>query len=108
MQGLALLAYALAAGLTLGGLVATAAEIVTGRRLGFSPPFVMRSRLGRSLVLTFAVGPFMLANDALAACREGLISGWALALCTLACFAWAGMAGIVVVELAFIGFSLLA
>lgn len=108
MQSLALLAYALAAGLTLCGLVATAAEIVTGRRFGFRPPFVMRGRLGRSLALILAAGPFMLANEALAACREGSINGRALALCALACAAWAGMAGIVVVELAFVGLSLLA
>lgn len=107
MQTLALLAYALAAGLTVCGLVATAAEIATGRRLGFRPPFVVRERLGRSLALTFAAGPFMFANEALAARRSGLIGGRALALCAAASVAWAAVAGIVVVELALAGSSLL-
>lgn len=107
MQTAALLAYMLAAGLTAGGLVAAAAEIAAGRRLGLRAPFVARERLGRSLALIFAAGPFMFANEALAARRNGLIDWRGLALCLLASVAWAGMAGIVIVELVLAGASLL-
>lgn len=107
MQSLALFAYALAAGLTVCGLVGTVAEIAAGRRLGFRPPFVVRERFGLSLALTFAAGPFMLANEALAAHRAGLIERSVLALCTAGAVVWAMAAGVVIVELALLASALL-
>lgn len=107
MHALALFAYALAAGLTLAGLAGSAIEIAHGRRLDFRPPFVMPGRIGRSLATTVAAGPFMLANEALAAHRAGAIATPALALCALAAALWSTATGIVVVELALLAASLL-
>lgn len=102
MQSIALFAYALAVGLTLCGLAGSAIEIASGRRLGFRAPFVSRDRFGASLAMTLAVGPFMLANEALAAYRVGAIDMLALTLCGVAATAWAMATGVVVVELALV------
>lgn len=107
MQSLALLAYALAVGLTLCGLAGTAIELAAGRRLGFRPPFVTPGRFGASLALTMAAGPFMLANEAIAAYRAGAIDWSALALCAVAAAIWATALGILTVELALLVSGLL-
>ncbi len=100
MQLAAMLAYALAVGLTLSGLAGTAVEIATGRRLGFRPPFVTPERFARSLALTCAAGPFMLANEAIAAYKAGVIEARALAAWALVAMIWSLAAGILAVELA--------
>ncbi len=100
MRSLALMAYAFAVGMTLCGLVGTTFELVAGCRLGFHPPFVRRERFAVSLALTAAAGPFMLANEAIAARRAGAIDGPATALCAVAAGIWAMALGILTVELA--------
>jgi hypothetical protein len=107
MHTLALFAYALAAGLTIAGLAGACFELAFGRRLGFRPPFVTPGRIVRSLAVTIAAGPFMLANEALAAYRAGAIAASALSLCGLAAVVWSAASGMVVVELALLGASLL-
>lgn len=102
MQQAALLAYALAVGLTLSGLAGTAIQLATGRRLGFRPPFVTRARVGLSLALAFAAGPFMLANEAIAAYRTGRIDRPMLALWAAVALVWSTAAGVLVLELAHI------
>jgi hypothetical protein len=99
MQQAALLAYALAVGLTLSGLAGTMIELATGRRLGFRPPFVTRARVGLSLALAFAVGPFMLANEAIAAYRTGEIDRPVLALWAAVALVWSMAAGVLFLEL---------
>ena len=61
------LAFALAAGLTLGGIAALTIEIVVGSPVGFTRPYVDHHRIVRSLALTAIVGPYMLLADALIA-----------------------------------------
>ena len=107
MQLLALVAYALAAGLTLCGLVGTLAEISSGRRLGFRPPFVVKEHFARSLALTVGAGPFMLVNEALAARRAGLINASVLTMWSALSVVWAMAAGVLIVELALIAATLL-
>lgn len=99
MQHAAMLAYALAVGLTLAGLAGTMIEMATGRRLGFRPPFVTRARVGLSLALAFAVGPFMLANEAIATYRTGGIRPVALALWAVVALVWSTAAGVLFLEL---------
>lgn len=100
MQQAALLAYALAVGLAFCGLAGTVIEIATGRRLGLRPPFVTPGRLGRSLALTLAAGPFMLANEAIAAYRTGLFPRSAVMLWAAVALAWSTAVGVLVVEFA--------
>lgn len=100
MHGMAALAYALAVGLTFCGLAGSAIELASGRRLRLGPPFVSRGRPGRSLALTLAAGPFMLANEAIAARRAGLIGRPAFILCAAGAAVWAAATGVAVVELA--------
>ena len=107
MQVLVLLSYALAVGLTLAGVFGSAMEIAAGRRLGFRAPFVVRNRLAASLATTLVAGPAMLANEAIAAWRVGLIDRLALGLCAATALAWATATGIVVIELVLLGDSLL-
>lgn len=94
------LAFALAAGLTLGGIAALTIEIVVGSPVGFTRPYVDHHRIVRSLALTAIVGPYMLLADALIARRESRISAVTLAGCGLTAIVWAGCAGIVLLWLA--------
>lgn len=105
MQHAAMLAYALAVGLTLAGLAGTMIEMATGRRLGFRPPFVTRARVGLSLALAFAVGPFMLANEAIAAYRTGGIRPAALGLWAAVALVWSTAAGVLFLELVILATS---
>mgnify|MGYP001026902260 CR=1 FL=1 len=102
-----MLVYALAAGLTLAGLAGSAIEMAAGRRLCFRPPFVTRRRFGLSLLLTMATGPFMLANEALAARRCGAIDRAPFGLCILVAAIWSIATGILMVELALMASALL-
>jgi hypothetical protein len=100
MHAVALVAYAFAVGTTLCGLAGTTFELFAGRRLGFRPPFVRRERFAVSLALTMAAGPFMLANEAIAARQAGAIDRAAAALCALAAAVWATALGVLAVEFA--------
>lgn len=95
-------AYALAAGLTLAGIVATLVELANGRRIGFRPPFVVADRLARSLALTMAAGPAMIANEAIAARREGVIEWPAFGICLAIAAVWCTATGILLVDLALV------
>lgn len=100
MGPVAMLALALAAGLTIGGLAGAAMEAMTRTRLGFHEPFVSSEFVGLSVLATVATGPFMLTNDALAARRTGAIGvGPLCALLGLALL-WATATGVLAVELA--------
>lgn len=107
MHQVAVFAYALAAGLTFCGLAGAVMELAAGRRLCFGPPFVAMGRFGRSFALMLAAGPFMLVNEAVAACRARRIDRLALGLCAAAAAIWATATGIVVVEVALLGAALL-
>ena len=100
MALVALLALALAAGLTIGGLVGTVMEAMTRTRLGFREPFVSSEFVGLSVLATAATGPFMLTNDALAARRYGAIGFGSFAALLAMALLWATASGILAVELA--------
>ena len=105
---LPLLAYSLAAGLTVSGVAACLLELATGRRLGFRPPFLVRERLLVSLFRAAAAGPYMVGNEALAAFREGVIGPLHLAAWTAIATAWALATGILVIEVALAALSVIS
>lgn len=107
MAAIAQFAYAFAVGLTLAGLAATLLELSAGRRIGFRPPFVSAERFGRSLALTMLAGPLMLANEAIAARRTGLIELRVLGLCVVFAAVWSTATGVLLVELALLAVGLL-
>ncbi|RWA76703.1 MAG: hypothetical protein E5X49_11485 [Mesorhizobium sp.] len=92
--------YAFAVGLTACGLAGSAMELFSGRRLAFAEPYVSPAHIVRSLAATACAGPFMLANEALAARREGRISMLALLSCGCTAVAWALALGIVLITIA--------
>jgi hypothetical protein len=92
--------YAFAVGLTACGLAGSAMELISGRRLAFAEPYVSPTRILRSLAVTACAGPFMLANDALDARREGRISTLALLSCGCTSLAWALALGVVLIAIA--------
>lgn len=94
------LAFALAVGLTIAGFAGSVMEIAAGARLRLAPPFIDRRRIVLSLAASFAAGPFMLVNDALAARRACRIGGPALAVCVVIALGWTLATGIVATELA--------
>lgn len=100
MTHIAMFAYALAVGLTLAGIVATLVELTNGRRIGFRPPFVTADRFALSLALTAVAGPAMIANEAIAAHREGVIAWPALGVCLAIAVTWCMATGILFVDLA--------
>ena len=102
------LCLALLLGLTTGGLAGSILEIVARKSVRFAEPFVSRFHLGRSILTTGLVGPFMLANDALEARRVGSASGLLLAGCLAASLCWAGSLGIVMLNVASLGLTLLS
>lgn len=97
MDSLAVLAFALAAGLTFSGLAGTVIELVCRRRLLLGEPFLSAANLSRSMVLVLLAGPFMTFNEALAAIRERRIGP----------LAFAGIAGLVLLWLAAVGIVVL-
>lgn len=100
MIQIAMFAYALAVGLTLAGIVATLVELTNGRRIGFRPPFITADRFALSLALTVVAGPAMIANEAIAARREGVIEWPVLGICLTIAVAWCTATGILLVDLA--------
>lgn len=95
-------------GLTACGVMGSALELASGARLSFSPPFVSTGRIGRSLLVTAAAGPFMLANEALAARRDRAVSAVQFWSCITVSGLWALAAGIVVLNLALRAVTLLS
>ncbi|MBZ9852165.1 hypothetical protein LB566_00010 [Mesorhizobium sp. CA13] len=95
-----LTAFAFLVGLTACGLVGSAMELVAGRKVAFTEPYVSSAHVLRSLAATACAGPFMLLNDALDARREGRISSVALVSCGCTAVAWMLALGIVLVAIA--------
>ena len=95
-----LVLFAFAVGLTTGGLTGSAMELACGRRLAFVEPYVSPSHIVRSLVATACAGPFMLANDAVDARRQGRITTLALISCGCTAIAWALAQGVVLLAIA--------
>ncbi len=100
MSGLALAAFAFLVGITVSGLLGSAMELATGRRLGFVEPYVSPEKIGLSLLATLAAGPMMLANDALVARHAGRVGMLTLAIAAVIAVLWACATGIVVAEVA--------
>lgn len=100
MNPVALGLFAFAVGLTAGGLAGSTMELVAGRRLAFAEPYVTPAHVLRSLAATACAGPFMLANDALDARRQGRITTLALISCGCTAMAWALALGVVLIAIA--------
>lgn len=100
MSSLALTVFAFVVGLTACGLAGSMMELVSGRKVAFTEPYVSPSHLLRSLLATACAGPFMLVNDALDARRERRISTLALMSCGCTAIAWALALGVVVLAIA--------
>ncbi len=94
------LGFALASGLAAGGIVATAAQMLTGQAPCFEPPFVRPSRIVRSLAVTALLGPYMLFNEALAARQERRIPPAIVVTSAALSLGWALASGVVLVFLA--------
>jgi hypothetical protein len=100
MAPIELVVFAFAVGLTACGLAGSAMELISGRRLAFIEPYVSPAHILRSLAATACAGPFMLANDALDARREGRISMLMLISCGCTVIAWALALGVVLIAIA--------
>ena len=100
MNGIAWVAFEHAVGLTVFGLAGSLVEIACGQRLTLNEPLVSRTRPLRSLGLTSLAGPFMLANDAVEARRQGRIGRPVLFACLAIAASWSFAAGVLVVALA--------
>ena len=92
--------FAFAVGLTASGMAGSTMELACGRRLAFAEPYVSPSHVLRSLAATACAGPFMLANDALDARRQGRITTLALISCGCTAIGWALALGIVLLAIA--------
>lgn len=99
MEQIELIAFALLAGLTVSGIAGSLMELAACRQLSFAEPFVSRRHVLRSLASAAIAGPLMLANDALAARREGRISGLALASCGATATIWSIATGTLLIDL---------
>jgi hypothetical protein len=99
MGPIELTAFAFMVGLTACGLAGSAMELVCGRKVAFAEPYVSSAHLLRSLVATACAGPFMLANDALDARRQGRISSLALLSCGCTVTLWTLALGIVLLAM---------
>ncbi|MER8462581.1 hypothetical protein [Mesorhizobium sp. M1396] len=100
MGPLELALFAFVVGLTACGLAGSAMELVSGRKVAFTEPFVSPSHILRSLLATACAGPFMLVNDAIDARRERRISMIAPMSCGCTAIAWALALGVVVLAIA--------
>jgi len=100
MDPIATTAFAFAAGLTVSGMGATLAQIISGEPVGFVEPYLARRRILRSLALTALAGPFMLGNDALRAFASGRIGRVRLGTFALVAATWALALGVLVIALA--------
>jgi hypothetical protein len=107
MNTIAMLSFALAAGLTLAGVSGTIAETLLGGRLSFAEPFMSRRRPVRSFLLAAAAGPLMLAGEALYAWRVGIISFAILIPCGAVAAIWSIASGALFLEVAMKGLAFL-
>ena len=87
-------AFVFLAGLTVSGLSGTVIEIIAGRRLSLREPFVSAGNLSRSLVLVMLAGPFMTANEALAAIDGRRIGRLTFSAIISFCLLWLAAMGI--------------
>lgn len=92
--------FAFMFGLTACGLVGSAMELMSGRRLAFAEPYVSPKHMLRSLAATACAGPLMFINDALDSWREGHISTLALISCGCTATIWALALGIALIDIA--------
>ncbi|TIO10528.1 hypothetical protein [Mesorhizobium sp.] len=92
--------FAFMFGLTACGLVGSAMELISGRRLAFVEPYVSPAHILRSLVATACAGPLMFANEALDAWRQGRISAPALISCGCTATIWALVLGVALLDIA--------
>jgi hypothetical protein len=99
MEGLAAVAFVLAAGLTFCGLSGTAIETIAGRRLSLREPFVCSNNVCRSLVLVLLAGPFMALNEAVAAVRDKRIDETLFVCIAGFCVFWLAAVGVFVLGL---------
>jgi hypothetical protein len=100
MGTLELTVFAFVVGMTACGLAGSMMELVSGRKVAFTEPYVSPSHLLRSLLATACAGPFMLVNDAVDARRERRISTLALMSCGCTAIAWSLALGVVVLAIA--------
>ncbi|MFD2052977.1 DUF6949 family protein [Mesorhizobium calcicola] len=100
MGPLELTVFAFVVGLTACGLAGSMMELVSGRKVAFTEPYVSPSHLLRSLLATACAGPFMLVNDALDARRQRRISTLVLMSCGCTAIAWVLALGVVVLAIA--------
>jgi hypothetical protein len=107
MDGVASIAFAFLIGLTACGLTGSAMELASGRKLAFAEPYVSPSYVLRSLGATSVVGPFMLCNEALSACRENRISVAAMLSCACTALVWTVALGVVLLAVLQEGAALL-
>lgn len=63
MGPLELTVFAFVVGLTACGLAGSMMELVSGRKVAFTEPYVTPSHVLRSLFATACAGPFMLVNE---------------------------------------------
>ena len=96
MDVLALCVFVFLTGLTASGFAATAIEMIADARLSLGEPFVSERNISRSLVLVLLAGPYMAANDAILAAREGRIGAAGLAVIMLFCGVWLCAAGVLI------------
>lgn len=95
------LAFAYVAGLVIGGVIASIMELVCDAEPSFAPPFFSQGRLGLFFLTVAAAGPFMLANDALEARRNGAIALTGLTCLLATASIWALAIGTASIGLAF-------
>ncbi|MDV2964937.1 hypothetical protein RZ532_03050 [Nitratireductor aquimarinus] len=89
---------AFVAGLVFCGLSSSLFELLTGRRVRFQSPFIVRRRVLRSLAVMLCVGPVVFLREALASHRQRLIGHGALAGAAFKSGLWVTATGVVVIE----------
>ena len=92
------IAFAVASGVTVSGLLGSAMELAIGKPVSFGQQTRSRVQFLAFMLATIVAGPMMLANDALRARRDGRISPLYLGFCGLSALVWCGALGIVVVQ----------
>lgn len=75
-------------GIAISGIAGSVLELLVGARLSFAAPFFTRMRWPLSILAVVLAGPFMLANDALDARRDGRIGPLQLLCIALSSGIW--------------------
>lgn len=83
----------------MSGLSASALELAFGARARFSTPFVSRTRIARSLLVTAAAGPVMLLNESLDAWRASDLRPLAALGAAIVANIWVLASGILTIQL---------